>query len=122
MPDPLIVAAVGAVVGGTAGKVVGLAWDSCERWLRERFGTHSHKVQEHARANAGEFIEELAKRLREQPTQERPDGPSSASVADSVEEHPGFSALIQRCLVNASETNEHVKHCLLADLVAMRVK
>ena len=62
MPDPISLIALGAAVGGAAGKFTEKAWDSSERWLKERFGSHRAAAQKLARENAADFVRELADR------------------------------------------------------------
>ena len=56
MADPHSLIAAGAVVGGLASKIAEKAWDSGERWLRERFASHAAEAQEQAYENAAKFI------------------------------------------------------------------
>jgi len=117
MTDPLLLVALGAAVGGTAGKIAEKAWDSGERWLRERFGSHSTEVQEQARANVAKFIEHLAARVKALEDGQRLD----TKQLLETESHPQFSAVLQRTLLNAAQTEDAKKHDLLARLVAARL-
>jgi hypothetical protein len=114
--DPISIA-LGAVVGGTAGKVAGKAWDAGERWLRERFGSHPEEIQGRARSNAAEFVDELSRRVQ---ALEDARG-SQRDLIEATTRHPAFSALLQRSLINAAQTDQKSKHDLLAGLVAARL-
>ncbi len=118
MPDPISLIALGAAVGGAAGRFTEKAWDSSERWLRERFGSHRAAAQKMARENAADFVRELAQRVKKL---EKEHGIKRQEL-DEVASHPQFSALLQRCVLNAAETNEQTKHKLLAGLVANRMQ
>lgn len=117
MPDPISLIALGAAVGGAAGKFTEKAWDSSERWLRERFGSHRAAAQKIARENAADFVRELAARVKKLENEHR----VKRQQLDDVARHPQFSALLQRSVLNAAETNEQTKHKLLAALVANRM-
>jgi hypothetical protein len=117
MADPLSLIAAGAAVGGLASKVAEKAWDSGERWLREKFGSHAAEAQEQARENAAKFVHQLAVRvavLEKQQTLEQ------EKVFDT-QRHPQFSSLLQQTILNAAKTNDDDKHDLLARLVAARL-
>ena len=118
MPDPISLIALGAVVGGAAGKFTEKAWDSSERWLRERFGSHRVAAQKQARENAAAFVRQLAGRVKKLEDERR----LKRHQLDDVASHPQFSALLQRSVLNAAETNERTKHDLLATLVANRMQ
>lgn len=116
MSDPISLIALGAAVGGAAGKLSERTWECGERWLRERFGSHAKKVQDRARLNAGHFVQQLAIRVEKLEQQRQ----LSDRMLDE-ETHPEFSALLQRSLLNAAQTEDEVKQDLLADLVAARL-
>ena len=44
MADPLSLVALGAAVGGAAGKFVEKAWDSGEKWITSYFADHRPKA------------------------------------------------------------------------------
>ena len=117
MPDPISLIALGAAVGGAAGKFTEKAWDSSERWLRERFGSHRAAAQKLARENAADFVLELADRVKKLENEYQ----VKRQQLDDVAHHPQFSALLQRSVLNAAETSEQAKHKLLATLVANRM-
>jgi len=118
MPDPISLIALGAAVGGAAGKFTEKAWDSSERWIKERFGSHRAAAQKQARENAADFVQQLAVRLKKLEKESR----LKRQQLDEVARHPQFSALLQRSVLNAAETNEPTKHQLLATLVANRMQ
>lgn len=117
MADQLSMIAIGAAVGGTAGKLAEKAWDSGERWLRERFGSHAREVQEQARTNVAQFVEHLAKRVKVL----EDDRAIDAAPLSETEHHPQFSSLLQRAILNAAQTDDEKKHDMLARLVAARL-
>ena len=116
MLDPVSVA-TGAAIGGAASKVVEKAWDSAERWLKERFGTHAVEAQERARANAAEFVRQLAYRVEELEKRAAIDMEQVAQTQG----HPQFSAMLQTTILNAAQTDSQTKLELLASLVAHRL-
>jgi hypothetical protein len=116
MPDPASLIALGAAIGGAAGKLAERTWDSSERWLRERFGSHSKEVKERARLNAAHFTEHLISRVEALEHQRKID-PKQVDA----QTHPEFSALLQRSLLNAAQTEDEIKQNLLANLVASRL-
>jgi len=117
MSDPISIIALGAAVGGAAGKLAEKAWDNGQRWLKERFGSYDHDVQEKAQLNAAHFIEHLAKRveLLEKETL------GHGLLLENVVSHPQFSVLLQKSLLNAAQTDDETKQDLLAELVAARL-
>ena len=118
MPDPVSLIALGAAVGGAAGKFTEKAWDSSERWLKERFGSHRAAAQKQARQNAADFVRHLAERVKKLEGEHR----VKRQLIDAVASHPQFSALLQRTVLDAAETSEETKHELLASLVAHRMR
>jgi hypothetical protein len=44
MPDPISLIALGAAVGGAAGKFTDKAWEASERWLKERDLAHTQQM------------------------------------------------------------------------------
>ena len=116
MFDPLSVAA-GAAIGGATSKVVEKAWDSAERWLKEKFGTHAEEAQKKARANAAYFIRKLADRVEE--LEKRI--PKAMEQIALTQTHPQFSAMLQTTVLNAAQTDSQEKLDLLASLVAQRL-
>lgn len=117
MADPLSLIALGAAVGGAAGKFAEKAWESGERWLHERFGSHAAEAQEQARENGARFIHQLAVRVKALEDQHQ----VNRERIEATEKHPQFSALLQSTIVNAAQTDDDMKHDLLARLVATRL-
>lgn len=117
MGDPISTVLLAAGVGGLGGKVVEKAWESGERWLLERFGSHSETVQASARQNAAAFVSELASRVEVLEKNNR----VSAETVSVAQTDPAFSALLQRTILNASQTSDPQKANLLAQLVANRL-
>jgi hypothetical protein len=116
MSDPVSLIAFSAAIGGAAGKIAERTWDSGERWLRERFGSHNKQVRVRAHQNAAHFVEHLAARIDALEKE--------CKISDKqidTETHPEFSALLQRSLLNAAQTEDDVKQDLLASLVASRL-
>lgn len=117
MTDPLSLVALGAAVGGMAGKLAERTWDSAEEWLRDRFAHHAENAKAAARENAARFLIELANRIKVLEDQHEVE----ASLAEARESHPQFSAMLQLAVLAAAQTEDPHKHQLLADLVAARL-
>jgi hypothetical protein len=117
MADPLSLIALGAGIGGVAGKVAEKAWDTGERWLAAKFGEHSEVARLRARENAAAFMLDLAERLRSLETNGRLDGGRAAAE----QQHPQFSTTLQGALLRAAQTENREKHQLLAELIAQRL-
>lgn len=64
MPDPVALIALAAAVSGVAGKFAEKAWESSERWLSERFGSHAEVARNQARENAAAFVRQLAEDIK----------------------------------------------------------
>jgi hypothetical protein len=118
MPDPISLIALAAAVGGVAGKFAEKTWESSERWLSERFGSHAAAAREQARENAADFVRQLARHIKA-----LEDGHSvDQHQINASATHPQFSSLLQRSVLNAAETDESEKHNLLAQLIAIRLR
>ncbi len=115
--DSVSIAAVAGAFGGVAGKVAEKTWDSAEKWLSARFGSHAPAVRVKAGANAAQFVQLLAERVR---VLEEASELSAATVECAVQ-HPQFSAMLHDALLNAAQTDDSSKHGLLADIVAVRL-
>jgi len=63
--EPLSIIAIGAAVGGAAGKFVEKAWDSGEKWIQSYFKDHKEVAQKKATENTMEFLNELAQRVKQ---------------------------------------------------------
>jgi hypothetical protein len=62
--DPLSIIAIGAAVGGAAGKFVEKAWDSGEKWIQTFFKDHKEVAQQKATENTMDFLNELALKVK----------------------------------------------------------
>lgn len=114
--SPLV--ALGADVGGAAGKFVEKAWDSGEKWISTYFANHHGKSQEKARENSLSFLTDLASRVE---FLEKSKTITPEQIISS-QEHPDFSVVLQKALISASQTENKEKHQLLSRLVAERMK
>ena len=93
MPDPISLVAFGAAIGGAAGKFAERAWDSADRWLAERFGSHAAEAQARARLNAGAFVSELAAKISNLETEQRIDASALTASLYSLNSQPSSSGL-----------------------------
>lgn len=118
MVDPLSLIALGAAVGGAAGKFVEKAWDSGEKWIKAYFENHHEKAQEKAKENTLSFLTDLAQRVKILEN----DKILSPDQISSSQEHPDFSVVLQKAMISASQTESKEKHQLLSRLVAERIK
>lgn len=118
MTDPISLVALGAAVGGVAGKFVEKAWDAGERWLNTYFRDHQEKAQEQAKINSADFLNDLAKRIKKLEKQEE----VSKAKIETAQDHPDFSVTLQKALLSAAQTGSRDKHELLARLVTERLK
>ena len=117
MTDPLSLVAAGAAIGGLASKVVGKTWDSGERWLREKFGSHAEEAREQARENSAKFVYQLAMRVEELEKHRM----LKEEKVSEAQRDPQFSSLLQQTILNSAKTSDDKKHDLLARLVADRL-
>jgi len=117
MADPLSLIALGAAVGGAAGKFTEKAWDAGERWLKQFFRDHAPAANEAAQVNSARFLLELAQRIKILEDSQRVSG----DTIDSAQDNPQFSVILQRAILGASQTENSEKHRLLAQLVAERL-
>lgn len=118
MTDPLSMIALGAAVGGAAGKFAEKAWDSGEKWITSYFANHHAKSQEKAKENTLSFLTDLASRVE---SLEKSKTISPEQISSS-QEHPDFSVVLQKAIISASQTESKEKHKLLSRLVAERMK
>lgn len=118
MPDPLSFIALGAAIGGGAGKFVEKAWDSGEKWIVSYFANHQEKAREKAEENSGEFLKKLGERVAQL---ERSKVMSEETLA-AAQEEPDFSVVLHKAILSAAQTNSESKHDLLARLVAERLQ
>lgn len=116
--EPLSIIAIGAAVGGAAGKFVEKAWDSGERWIQTYFKDHKKASQENATNNTLDFLNELAQKVKQlEDSRQIP-----KDKIESAQDHPDFSALLQKALLTSAQTDSKDKHIVLARLVSERLK
>jgi hypothetical protein len=118
MSDPLTLVALGAAIGGAAGKFTEKALDSGERWLKTYFANHGKKAQLKAKENSLEFLKELAERIKEL----EDDHVVNKRDIEHAMDHPEFSVLLQKSILNSAQTCNKEKRLLLSRLVAERLK
>lgn len=116
--EPLSIIAIGAAVGGAAGKFVEKAWDSGEKWIQSYFKDHKDVAQKKATDNTMDFLNELAHKVKmleesKQITKEK---------IESSQDHPDFSTMLQKALLTSAQTDSKDKHIILARLVSERMK
>lgn len=116
--DPLSIIAIGAAVGGAAGKFVEKAWDSGEKWIQTFFKDHKEVAQKIATENTIDFLNELALKVKQLEESRQ----ISKEKIDSAQDHPDFSALLQKALLTSAQTDNKDKHIILARLVSERLK
>lgn len=117
MADPLSLIALGAAVGGAAGKFVEKAWDSGEKWITTYFANHRPKAIEQAQANSADFLNELAHRVKSL----EDNGAVTKAQIESAQEHPDFSVALQKAMLTAAQTDDKEKHQVLARTLAERL-
>lgn len=117
MTDPLTLVALGAAVGGAAGKFVEKAWDSGERWVATYFADHRPKAIEKAQENSADFLNDLANRIKALEDQ----GIVTRVQIETAQEQPDFSVALQKALLTAAQTDDRDKHQLLARILAERL-
>jgi hypothetical protein len=118
MSDPLSLIALSAAVGGAAGKFAEKAWDSGEKWLKSYFANHGEKAQLKAKENSLKFLKELAEQIKELEAAHT----IKKKDINSAMDHPQFSILLQKSILNSAQTDDTEKRALLARLVAERLK
>ena len=116
--EPISVIALSAAVGGAAGKFVEKAWDSGEKWIRTNNKEHKEVAQQKAKENAMEFLNELAQRVKRLEESNQ----IAKEKIESAQDHPDFSAMLQKALLTSAQTESKDKHVLLARLVSERLK
>jgi len=116
--ESISVIALSAAVGGAAGKFVEKAWDSGEKWIRTFFKDHKEVAQQKAEENAMEFLNELAQRVKRLEESNQ----IAKEKIESAQDHPDFSAMLQKALLTSTQTESKDKHVLLARLVSERLK
>lgn len=116
--EPLSIIAIGAAVGGAAGKFVEKAWDSGEKWIQTYFKDHKEVAQQKATENSMDFLNELAQKVKQLEESKQ----ISQEKINSAQDHPDFSALLQKALLTSAQTDNKDKHIILARLVSERLK
>ncbi len=109
---------IGAAVGGAAGKLVEKIWDSGEKWLQSYFKDHKVAAQEKAEVNTMDFLNELAIRVKQIEDSKQ----ISKERIESAQDHPDFSAMLQKAILTSAQTDNKNKHIILARLVSERLK
>ena len=115
--EPFSLIALGAAVGGGAGKFVEKAWDSGEKWIQSYFKDHKENAQKQATENSLDFLTELAHRIKQLEDEKK----VSKENIDKAQDHPDFSAFLQKALLTSAQTDSKDKHKLLARLVSERL-
>lgn len=115
--EPLSIIAIGAAVGGAAGKFVEKAWDSGEKWLQNYLKDHKEKAKENAEINSKDFLKELADKIK---ILEETKAVSKDKI-ENAQDHPDFSILLQKALLTSAQSDSKEKHILLARLVSERL-
>jgi len=116
--EPLSIIAIGAAVGGAAGKFVEKAWDSGEKWIQSYFKDHKEVAQQKATDNTMDFLNELAQKVKQlEDSKQIP-----KDKIESAQDHPDFSAMLQKALLTSAQTDSKDKHIILARLVSERLK
>lgn len=118
MPDPFSMVAIGAAIGGAAGKFVEKAWDSGEKWLANYFENHHQKAQEKAKENAGKFIEKIGMKVKAM----EDDHTIPKEKIEHAQEQPDFSALLQKSIISAAQTESENKHDILSRIITERLQ
>ncbi len=115
--EPLSIAVISGAVGGIAGKFIGKAWDSGQKWLSRYFQDHAPKAREEAEQNSLDFLNQLAERVK---ILEQQGEQYKKTIEDSLN-HPDFSVLLQKATIVSAQTDDKQKHELLARLVSDRL-
>lgn len=116
--EPLSLIAMGAAVGGAAGKFVEKAWDSGEKWIQSYFKDHKEVAQQKATENSADFLNELAQKVKRLEESKQ----ISKEKIEAAQDHPDFSAMLQKALLTSAQTDNKDKHVILARLVSERLK
>src|SRR5438876_199300 len=117
MADPLSLIALGAAVGGAAGKFTEKAWDAGSRWLATFFAGHAETAKKAAQENAAAFLVDLTQRVKV--LEEKSSVPRD--VISAAQDHPQFSVVLQRAMIAAAQTDDSRKHSILSFLVTQRL-
>lgn len=116
--EPLSIVLISAAAGATAGKFVEKAWDSGEKWIQTFFKDHKKVAQQKATENTMDFLNELAQKVKQLEDSKQ----IQKDKIDTAQDHPDFSALLQKALLTSAQTDSKDKHIILARLVSERLK
>ena len=116
--EPLSIIAISAAVGGAAGRFVEKAWDSGEKWILSYFKDHAEVAQNKATENTLDFLNDLAQKVKQLEESKQ----ISNDKIQTAQDHPDFSALLQKALITSAQTDSKDKHKILARLVSERLK
>ncbi len=116
MVDPASIA-VGAAIGGAAGKFVDKAWNLGEKWISSYLKDHEPKAIEKAKQNSLEFLSDLAQRVKNLEEQ----GQKHKKTIEDCLNQPDFSILLQKAMISSAQTDDKQKYELLARLVSDRL-
>lgn len=108
---------LGAAIGGAAGKFFEKAWNQGEKWISNYFKDHAPKAIEKAQQNSLEFLNELAKKVKNLEEQ----GEKYKSIIEESLNQPDFSVLLQKSMISSAQTKDKQKHEILARIVADRL-
>jgi hypothetical protein len=99
MTDPISLIALGAAVGGIAGKFGEKTWELAEKWLARRYEHHVAAAQATARTNSASFILELAKRVAVIEQKH----PETADCINAAQSDPHFSLVLQKAILGSAQ-------------------
>ncbi|SEA79057.1 LPO_1073/Vpar_1526 family protein [Psychroflexus halocasei] len=116
--DELTIVAISSAVGGLTGKFVEKAWDSGEKWIQNFYNNHNENVNKKAKENSLKFLNELALRIDKLEQNEKL---TKEKINDS-QNHPEFSALLEKAIMSSAQTDSKEKHTILARIVSERLK
>ena len=116
--EPLSIIVISAAAGATAGKFVEKAWDSGDKWIQTFFKDHKQIAQQKATENTMDFLNELAQKVKQLEDSKQ----VSEDRINTAQDHPDFSALLQKALLTSAQTDNKDKHIILARLVSERLK
>ena len=115
--EPVSLIVLGAAIGGASGKFVEKAWDSGEKWIQSYFKDHKETALKQATENSKDFLNQLAQEIKHLEDQRT----VSKEKIDQAQDHPDFSAFLQKALLTSAQTDSKDKHKLLARLVSERL-
>ena len=115
--EPVSLIVLGAAIGGASGKFVEKAWDSGEKWIQSYFKDNKETALKKATENSKDFLNQLAQEIKHLEDQRT----VSKEKIDQAQDHPDFSAFLQKALLTSAQTDSKDKHKLLARLVSERL-